>query len=73
MSDIDEHRKELNPGLVPKPALCLLCEKEDRVNSDERFRCNRTRLDEYGSEEFVCRDYEPKGTRPRTTLNLQNG
>lgn len=48
----------INPELVPKPGLCILCRKDD-ISSQEIF-CLLTRADQQGSPEFICDAFESK-------------
>ena len=56
----DDDGSELNPNLMAKPALCVVCANNDVEDEMERVRCNLTRLDQQGSEAFVCHAYTPK-------------
>ncbi len=49
---------EINPGLVPKPGLCLCCKKDDDPN--EEILCILNRADQQGEAEFKCFAYVPK-------------
>lgn len=48
----------INPELVPKHSLCILCRKDD--NPSEEIFCTLTRMDQQGSSEFICEAFEPK-------------
>ncbi|MDP2808213.1 MAG: hypothetical protein Q8O74_08795 [bacterium] len=50
--------EEVNPDLIPKPGLCLLCQKDDDPN--EEMLCNLNRLDQKDSGEFRCFAYQSK-------------
>ncbi len=56
----DDDGNELNPNLVPKPALCIRCKSDDTQDEDEQILCNVARLDEYDENEFVCYAFVPK-------------
>ena len=49
---------EVNPDLIPKPSLCITCQK-DEIQSEE-ILCNLNRMDQLGNDEFVCGAYKPK-------------
>jgi hypothetical protein len=49
---------EINPELVTKPGLCILCRKDD--NPAEEIFCILTRADQEGAAEFRCHAFEPK-------------
>ena len=49
---------EINPGLIAKPSLCVLCRKDD--DPDEEILCTLTRADQQGEAEFECFAFEPK-------------
>ena len=51
----------INPELVPKPSLCILCRKDD--SPSEEFLCLLTRADQEGSTEFVCDAFAPKNKK----------
>lgn len=54
----DDEGNEINPGLIPKPDLCITCKKDGQ--SREEILCNLTRADQQGEGEFRCDTYEPK-------------
>jgi hypothetical protein len=54
----DDDGNRLNPDLVPKPALCLLCRHDDDPN--QLIECNLNRLDQDGEKDFKCAAYKPK-------------
>jgi hypothetical protein len=49
---------EINPELVPKPGLCILCCNDD--NPNEEIPCILTRADQQGEPEFICHAFKPK-------------
>jgi len=51
----------VNPELVPKPSLCILCQKDD--DPSEEIPCILTRMDQQGSSEFICDAFEPKNQK----------
>lgn len=57
---VDDDGNELNPDLIPKPALCLSCAKNDNGDPEEEVLCNLNRLDQQGEDEFRCCIYESK-------------
>ena len=50
---------EINPELVRKPGICILCCKAD--DQPEEIYCILTRADQEGETEFVCDAFERKG------------
>jgi hypothetical protein len=52
---------EINPELIPKPGLCILCLKDDMP--EEEIPCILTRADQQGSSEFICYAFEPKNRK----------
>jgi hypothetical protein len=55
---MDDDGNEVNPDLIPKPALCISCAKDGDPN--EEILCNLNRLDQQDEAEFQCFAYEPK-------------
>jgi hypothetical protein len=51
----------VNPELVPKPSLCILCRKGD--DPSEEISCILTRMDQQGYSEFICDAFEPKNQK----------
>jgi hypothetical protein len=56
----DDDGNKINPELVKKPGLCLLCKKNDEDDSMENILCMITRHDQRNEEEFVCGAFERK-------------
>ena len=55
----DDFGNKLNPDLVPKPALCLLCANDE--NPNELVLCTLNRLDQANEEqEFECSAFKAK-------------
>jgi hypothetical protein len=54
----DDDGNELNPALVPKPALCVSCVKDD--DPGEEILCTLNRLDQQDDPDFQCYAYQPK-------------
>ncbi len=49
----DDEGNKLNPDIVPKPGLCLLCKKDD--DRSEEMLCTMNRLDQADEPgEFKC-------------------
>jgi len=48
----DDDGNKLNPDLIPKPGLCLVC----KLDGDpyEEILCNLNRLDQVNESEFKC-------------------
>jgi hypothetical protein len=55
----DDDGNKLNPDLVHKPSLCLLCVND--ADPHELVLCNLNRLDQAGEkDEFKCGAFIPK-------------
>jgi hypothetical protein len=55
----DDDGNKLNPDLVPKPGLCLLCANDD--DPHELVLCNLNRLDQAEEkDEFRCGAFKSK-------------
>lgn len=50
---------EINPELIRKPGLCILCRKDD--DQSEEIYCILTRADQQDEPEFICDAFERKG------------
>ena len=57
----DDDRNEINPELIPKPSLCIICIKDDDPN--EQILCNLNRMDQPDEQDFKCYAYKPKRNR----------
>ncbi len=55
----DDDGSKINPELVPKPSLCVLCKKNDAEEKEE-ILCILTRNDQRGEKPFKCDAYEPR-------------
>ena len=55
----DDDGNEINPDLIPKPGLCLLCKLNDINDPEENVLCNLTRVDQKDEPEFICHKYDP--------------
>lgn len=51
----------INPELVFKSSLCILCRRDD--SPAEEIFCILTRADQHGSSEFICDAFEPKNQK----------
>lgn len=61
----DDDGNELNPDLVPKPALCVACQKDESNDWEEQVLCNLNRLDaREDGREFACYAFVPKVENP---------
>jgi hypothetical protein len=49
---------KINPDLIPKPAMCLTCKRDD--DPREVNLCILNRLDQQDEEEFECGVFEPR-------------
>jgi hypothetical protein len=54
----DDDGREMNSDLIPKPALCVSCAKDE--DPEEEVLCNLNRLDQQGDADFQCGAYQPK-------------
>ena len=54
----DDDGNEINPNLIVKPSLCVMCKKDD--DPLEKIFCTLNRADQEGESEFHCGAYEPK-------------
>lgn len=54
----DDDGNEINPALIPKPSLCVLCAKDD--DPSEEILCTLNRLDQQDKNDFQCEAYAPK-------------
>jgi hypothetical protein len=52
----DDDGTEINPDLIPKPDLCLICKKQN--DPEEEVLCTLNRLDQSDDEEFICYAFE---------------
>ena len=55
----DDDGTEVNSDLIPKPSLCISCNK-DGLSEKEEILCNLNRMDQLGEDEFICGAYEQK-------------
>ena len=53
----DDDGTEVNPDLLPKPAICVSCRKDGLP--DEEILCDLTRMDQRDQADFHCEAYEP--------------
>jgi len=49
----------MNPDLVPKPALCVMCKHDGDPNQE--IPCMLNRMDQQSEDDFKCDAYQPKG------------
>jgi len=49
----------VNPNLVPKPALCVMCKNDNDPNQEAL--CILNRMDQPSADDFKCDAYQPKG------------
>ena len=52
----DDDGTEVNPDLIPKPGLCLICKKQNDPN--EEIPCTLNRMDQRGEDDFICFAFE---------------
>jgi len=55
----DDDGNPLNPDLIARPGLCLLCKLNDIDDPEENILCNLNRLDQVNEKEFKCGAYLP--------------
>lgn len=60
MPYFDDDGNELNPDLVPKPALCVACRNDEAGDEMEIVLCTLSRLDQEVGREFVCYAFVPR-------------
>lgn len=56
----DDDGNKINPELVKKPGLCLLCKKNVENDSIENMLCIMTRHDQRREDVFECGVFERK-------------
>ena len=56
----DDDGNPINPDLIPKPGLCLLCELDDVADPEENILCNLNRFDQRNEKEFKCESFKSK-------------
>jgi hypothetical protein len=52
----DDDGTPLNPDLISKPGLCLICNKN--LDPIEEILCNLNRLDQRNQDKFICYAFE---------------
>jgi hypothetical protein len=52
----------INPELIHKPSLCIICRKDD--SPSEEIDCLLNRADQQGTSEFICDAFEPRNQKP---------
>ena len=52
----DDDGTEVNPDLIQKPDLCLICKKQDDPNEEIPSTLNR--MDQRDNDEFICFAFE---------------
>ncbi len=48
----DDEGNEINPDLIPKPNLCLVCKKNEALDWEEEMLCNLNRIDQLDDDGF---------------------
>lgn len=56
----DDDGNKINPEMVKKPGLCLLCKKNEMDDAMENLLCTMNRYDQRNKEEFECGVFEKK-------------
>jgi hypothetical protein len=54
----DDEGNLINPDLIPKPGLCLLCRKNNIDDPMENILCAMNRSDQKDEDEFKCGVFE---------------
>lgn len=54
----DDDGYEINPDLIKKPSLCIICINDDDRN--EKIFCDMTRYDQKDDDEFKCFAYKAR-------------
>lgn len=54
----DDDGNPVNPDLIAKPGLCLVCRNNDIDDPMENLLCTMNRYDQRDSEEFECGTFE---------------
>jgi hypothetical protein len=54
----DDDGNAINPDLIPKPALCLVCRKNHIDDPIENILCAMNRHDQRNEDDFKCGAYE---------------
>lgn len=54
----DDDGNKLNPDLIPKPGLCLICKLDG--DPEEEILCNLNRLDQRDEDDFKCGAFQSK-------------
>ena len=52
----DDDGTEVNPNLIPKPNLCIICKKQN--DPSEQVLCTLNILDQRDKEDFICYAFE---------------
>lgn len=52
----DDDGTEVNPDLIPKPGLCLICNKLNDPNED--IPCTLNRMGQSDEDDFICLAFE---------------
>ena len=55
----DDDGNKLNPELVVKPSLCILCANDDDPN--QKVMCTLTRFDQTEDGDFSCSAFRKRG------------
>jgi len=51
---------KIDPNLIPKPSLCVMCKFDDDPDPEEQILCTLTRIDQMDDDDFKCAAYIPK-------------
>ena len=54
----DDDGTKIDPGLVPKPGLCVVC-KKNNAGGKEEILCTLTRTGQKDESHFECDAHEP--------------
>jgi hypothetical protein len=56
----NDEEKAMDPELIVKPGLCILCKNDDTGGKKELILCLENRKDQEGHLTFECDNYKPK-------------
>ncbi|MBS4057919.1 MAG: hypothetical protein KGZ82_11425 [Bacteroidales bacterium] len=56
----DDEANPIQPCMVARPGLCLLCNYDETEDAEENLLCMMNRWDQRNDEVFVCGKFEKK-------------
>lgn len=51
---------EINPDLIKKPGLCMICVKDTDEDPEEEMLCILNRIDQRNNDDFICYAFEKR-------------